>query len=152
MFYRYFTNDHYFFNSQILFFIFSSRCRQRRRQQYEIFQKIFYETSLNIVNIYFFIISIQNNQTFQFIDNHHSTFTFCLILEEIHQKAYLLIDITFHWWCRTVRFIFLYLKTRFLDFERSFSHLQSQKHWNKKILKSTTIKSFRFRCFFLFFD
>jgi hypothetical protein len=76
VFYRYFINHRYFFSLKILIFIFSSRRRQRRRQQYEIFQKILYETSFNIVNIYLSIISIQNNQTFQFIDNHHSTFTF----------------------------------------------------------------------------
>jgi hypothetical protein len=61
---------------QTLFFTFSPRRRQRRRQQYEIFQEIFYETSLNIANTYLSIISVQNNQTFRLIDIHHSTFTF----------------------------------------------------------------------------
>jgi hypothetical protein len=76
VFYHYFANYHYFAHPQTLFFIFSPRRRQRRRQQYENFQKIFYETSLIIVKIYHLIISIQNKQTFQFIDSQHSIFTF----------------------------------------------------------------------------
>jgi hypothetical protein len=76
VFYHYFANYHYFAHPQTLFFTFSPRRRQRRRQQYEVFQKIFYETSLIIAKIYHFIISIQNKQTFQFIDSQHSIFTF----------------------------------------------------------------------------
>jgi hypothetical protein len=130
VFYHYFVNYHYFAHFQILFFIFSSRRRQRRRQQYEVFQKIFYETSLIIAKIYHFIISIQNKQTFQFIDNQHSIFTFwshslrkAIILQEIRQKAHLLINIVFRRWRRTVDFIFLCLKNRFLEFRRVFFHL-----------------------------
>ncbi len=73
---HYLIHYHYLILSQILFFIFSSRRHQRRRQQYENFQKILCDTSLNIVKIYLFIISIQNNQKIQFIDSQHSTFTF----------------------------------------------------------------------------
>jgi hypothetical protein len=76
VFYHYFANYHYFAHPQTLFFTFLSRRRQRRRQQYEIFQKIFYETSLTIAKIYLLIISIQNKQTFQLIDSQHSIFTF----------------------------------------------------------------------------
>ncbi len=76
MFNRYFINESDFSSLKVLFFTFSSRRRQRRRQQYEGFQQIFSETSLSIANIYHFIISIQSNQTFQRIDSHHSTFTF----------------------------------------------------------------------------
>ncbi len=80
----------------------------------------------------------------------HSLFD--LIFEKIHQKAYLLICIIFHWWCRIVDFAFLYLKNWFLDFERSFLHLRSRKHWYERILKSTTIWSLWFRSLFHFFD
>jgi hypothetical protein len=62
VFYRYLIHDHYLISSQILLFTFSFRRRQRRRQQYEIIQKMLYETSFIIVKINFFIISIQNNQ------------------------------------------------------------------------------------------
>ncbi len=150
---HYLVHYHYLTSFQILFFIFSSRRHQRRRQQYEIFQKILCDTSLNIVKIYFFIISIKNNQKIQFIDNQHSAFTFwfyslqkaiiqAIILKRTHQKAHLLINIISHWWRRTVDFTFLYLKNRFLDFRRCFFHLRNRKHWNRRILKSTTIKSF----------
>ncbi len=76
VFYHYLNHDHYLISFQTLIFTFSPRRRRRRRQQYEIIQKMLYETSLNIANIYLLIISIQNSQMFQFIDNHHSTFTF----------------------------------------------------------------------------
>jgi hypothetical protein len=76
VFYHYFVNYHYFAHSQTLFFTFSPRRRQRRRQQYEIFQKIFYETSLSNAKMIFFITSIRNNRMFQFIDTSHFTFTF----------------------------------------------------------------------------
>ncbi len=87
----------------------------------------------------------------------HSFFDFircenAIILEKIHQKSHLLINIISHRWNRTVDFAFLYLKTRFLDFERDFLHLRSRKHWNRRILKSTTIKSLRFECLFYFFN
>ncbi len=71
-----------------------------------------------------------------------------IILEKIHQKSHLLINITSHKWCKTVDFAFLYLKSRFLDFKRSFFYFRSRKFWNCRILKSTTIKSLRFWCFF----
>jgi hypothetical protein len=89
VFYRYFDQYDYFDHSQILIFIFSSRRRHRRRHQYEIIQKMFYETSLNIAKIYLFVISIQNNQSCRifrifFFSIHfyfHSlTFTFIRIL------------------------------------------------------------------------
>ncbi len=78
------------------------------KSYFSLFQKIFYETSLSIAKIYFFIASIQNNQKFQFIDNQHSTFNiqhslFDLIRckkqsfsKKTHQKVYLLINIVFH--------------------------------------------------------
>ncbi len=152
VFYHYFANYHYFAHLQILFFNFSSRRRHRRRQQYEVFQKIFYEISLTIAKIYHFIISIQNKQTFQLIDSQHSIFTFwshslrkAIILQEIRQKAHLLINIVFHRWRKAVDFTFLCLKNRFLEFRRVFFHLQRRKHWNERILKSTTIDSLRFQ-------
>jgi hypothetical protein len=73
---RYLAHYHYFTPPKILFFTFSPHRRQRRRQQYEVFQKIFYETSFSIAKIYLSIISIQDNQKFQLIDSQHSTFTF----------------------------------------------------------------------------
>jgi hypothetical protein len=152
---HYLTHYHYLISSQILFFIFSSRRHQQRRQQYENFQKILCDTSLNIAKIYLFIIFVQNNQKIQLIDNQHSTFTFwfhslqkAIISKKTHQKAHLLINIIFHWWRKTVDFTFLYLKNRFLDFKRCFFHLRSRKHWNRRILKSTTIKSLWFRDLF----
>ncbi len=155
VFYHYFVNYHYFVHSQTLFFIFSPRRRQRQRQQYEVFQKIFFETSLTIAKIYHLIISVQNKQTFQLIGSQHSTFTFwshslrkAIILEEIRQKAHLLIHITSHRWRRAAGFAFLCLKDRSLEFRRSFPHLQRRKHWNERILKSTTIESLRFRDLF----
>jgi hypothetical protein len=66
-------------HSQTLFFTFSPRRRQRRRQQYEVFQKIFYETSLSNTKMSLSITSDRNNRTFQFIDTRHSTFTFCFV-------------------------------------------------------------------------
>ncbi len=159
MFGHYFTNGHYFSPPKTLFFTFSPRRRQRRRQQYEVFQKILCDTSLSIAKIYLSITSIQNNQKIQPIDSQHSTFTFwfhslqkaiiqVIISKRTHQKAHLLINIVSHWWRRTADFTFLYLKGRFLEFGRSFLHLQSRKHWNRRILKSTTIESLRFRCLF----
>jgi hypothetical protein len=79
VFYHYFANYHYFAHPQILFFTFSSRRRQRRRQQYEVFQKIFYETSLSNAKMILSITSVRNNRMFQFIDTSHSTFTFCFV-------------------------------------------------------------------------
>jgi hypothetical protein len=113
VFYRYFSP------SKILFFTFSPRRRQRRRQQYEIFQKIFYETSLNNTKMSLFITSVRNNRMFQLIDTRHSTFTFCsvftsfwsrwryfLIYEiRIFQKLeILLINDVFDRWSRSMNF------------------------------------------------
>jgi hypothetical protein len=77
--YHYLSNDHYFVQFQILFFIFSSRRRQRQRQQYEIFQKILCDTSLSNTKMILSITSVRNNRMFHFIDNFHSTFTFCFV-------------------------------------------------------------------------
>ncbi len=63
MLYHYFDQYHYFDHFKILNFIILSRCRHRRRHQYEIIEKIFYETSLSIAKIYLLVISIQNNQS-----------------------------------------------------------------------------------------
>ncbi len=79
MFSRYLGHGRNLGHSQILFFIFSPRRRQRRRQQYEIFQEIFYETSLSNIKMFLFITSDRNNRTFQSIDTRHSTFTFCFV-------------------------------------------------------------------------
>jgi hypothetical protein len=76
---HYLAHYHYLTSSQILFFIFSPRRHQRRRQQYEVFQKIFYETSLNNTKMILSITSVRNNRMFQFIDTRHSTFTFCFV-------------------------------------------------------------------------
>jgi hypothetical protein len=73
---RYLAHGHYFTPPQTLFFTFSPRRRQRRRQQYEVFQKIFYETSLSIAKIYLPITSVQDNQKFQPIGSQHPTSTF----------------------------------------------------------------------------
>jgi hypothetical protein len=73
---HYLAHHHYLVSFQTLFFIFSPRRHQRRRQQYEIFQKIICDTSFNIAKIYLFTISIQNNQKIQLIDTQHSIFTF----------------------------------------------------------------------------
>ncbi len=75
VFYRYFDQYHYFDHSQILIFIFSSRRRHRRRHQYEIIQKILYETSLNIAKIYSLIISVSNKRSFRI---------FCILSFSIH--------------------------------------------------------------------
>ncbi len=77
--YHYLNNDHYFVQFQTLFFTFSPRRRQRQRQQYEVFQKILCDTSLNNTKMILSITSIRNNRMFQFIDSSHSTFTFCLV-------------------------------------------------------------------------
>ncbi len=79
MFDHYLFHYHYLVLSQILFFIFSPRRHQRRRQQYEIIRKKFYETSLSNTKIILFITSVRNNRMFQFIDTRHFTFTFCLV-------------------------------------------------------------------------
>ncbi len=79
MFHHYFDIYHYFYIFKTLFFTFSPRRGQRRRQQYDVFQKMFYETSFSIANIYSFITSFRNNRVFQLIDSQHSTFTFCHI-------------------------------------------------------------------------
>jgi hypothetical protein len=69
VFYHYFANYHYFAHPQTLFFTFSPRRRQRRRQQYEDFQKIFYETSLSNAKMTLSITSVRNNWMFRLIDN-----------------------------------------------------------------------------------
>jgi hypothetical protein len=74
---HYFTNGHYFSPPKTLFFTFSPRRRQRRRQQYEVFQKIFYETSLSNTKMTLPTTSVRNNRMFQPIGTRHSTFTFC---------------------------------------------------------------------------
>ena len=76
---RYLRHDRYLISFQILFFTFLSRRRQRRRQQYEIFQKTFYETSFSNTKMFLSITSVWNNRMFQLIDTRHSTFTFCLV-------------------------------------------------------------------------
>jgi hypothetical protein len=76
---HYLVHYHYLASPQTLFFTFSPRRRQRRRQQYEIFQKTFYETSLNNTKMILSIASVRNNRMFQFIDTRHSTFTFCFV-------------------------------------------------------------------------
>jgi hypothetical protein len=68
VFYHYFANYHYFAHPQTLLFTFSPRRRQRRRQQYEVFQKIFYETSLSNAKMTLSITSVRNNRMFQPID------------------------------------------------------------------------------------
>jgi hypothetical protein len=62
---------HYFAHTQTLFFTFSPRRRQRRRQQYEVFQKIFSETSLSNTKMFLFITSIRHNRMIQLIDTRH---------------------------------------------------------------------------------
>ncbi len=79
VFYRYFDQYDYFDHSQILIFIFSSRRRHRRRHQYEIIQKNFYETSLSVAKIYSFVISLQNNQSCSIFASSLSQFTFTFI-------------------------------------------------------------------------
>jgi hypothetical protein len=63
VFYRYFDQYGYFDHPQTLIFIFSPRRRHRRRHQYEVIQKNFYETSLSIAKIYPLVTSVQNNQS-----------------------------------------------------------------------------------------
>jgi hypothetical protein len=116
---HYLTHYHYLILFQTLFFIFSPRRHPRRRQQYEVIRKIFYETSLSNTKMILSITSIRNNRMFQFIDTRHSTFTFCLVfiffdlnddtsliyeINIFHKLEILLITDFFDRWSRSMNF------------------------------------------------
>jgi hypothetical protein len=144
---HYLRHDHYLISLKILFFIFSSRRRQRRRQQYEIFQKIFYETSFNIVNICQILLTDERmncycclskmNEKFSLLYRKSSSFIYLLIFIFWFIEIYLRIEIfvcheDFFFWSSYLR-LSLSLRFDLIKIAYSSSNLLTSRRFRKSI-------------------
>jgi hypothetical protein len=99
VFYHYLSHYHYLIHLKILFFTFSPRRRQRRRQQYEIIQKISIIRRLVILKCFFL------SRQFQIIEYFNLS-----ILVILHS-----LFVSFYFFLISVMISFLYIKSAFFE-------------------------------------